>query len=166
MALCVFRFARFDLATCKSLSYWYRVIWWYNPQGPLHFFLWLIRVKLLSGASIVSRRQPTLICRTDDILHSRRVVTTKVDKRIGGWLACHTIHATERCALEVTLSTEHAWDFSSADTSQSWRDINVEAIDSGTYFGPGLALHNGVDKATEIQQCSCPYTIDFLVVVH
>lgn len=42
----------------------------------------------------------------------------------------------------------------------------MEAIDSGTYFGSGLALHNGVDKATEIQRCTCPYTIDFLVEVH
>jgi len=41
----------------------------------------------------------------------------------------------------------------------------MEAIDSGTYFSLELALHNGVNEATKIQRCSCPYTINILVVV-
>lgn len=42
----------------------------------------------------------------------------------------------------------------------------MEAADSGPYFCLGLALHNGVDGATEIQYCSCSYTVDILVAVH
>lgn len=35
--LCV-QFGSFNLATPKGSSYWYRIIWWYNPRGTLHFF--------------------------------------------------------------------------------------------------------------------------------